>query len=317
MSPQHHRPPPGGAASGDHPGASGAPPRPADASAGPAAGPGTVLGGVGLVVTSAMSLQFGSALAALLFPRAGALGVVTLRIAFSALLLLAVCRPRLRGHSRADWGTVAGLGVALGSMNMVFYQAIDRIPLGAAVTLELLGPLTLSVVAARRALSLVWAALALAGVALLGSGFAELNLLGAAFALAAGGLWTAYIVYSARTGARFAKLDGLALAMAIATLISAPLGVASAGGALLDPLTLALGAAVAVLSSGLPYTLELFALRRLPKETFAVLMSLMPVAASIAGFLVLGQRMGTVELLAIALVVAASVGAVRMSRPRP
>ncbi|WP_171904264.1 EamA family transporter [Streptomyces abyssalis] len=278
-------------------------------------------GAVAMVIGSAMSLQFGSAVAATLFPRAGALGVVALRLVFSALLMLAVCRPRLRGHSRTDWAAVAGLGVALGTMNTLFYQAIDRIPLGAAVTLELLGPLVLSVVGSRRLLSLLWAGLALAGVYLLGgtgSGFGGMNLAGAAFALAAGAMWVAYILFNSRTGARFPKADGLALAMVPAALLSAPLGVASSGRALLDPVTLGLGAAVAVLSSGVPYTLELFALRRLPAATFALLMSLMPVAAASAGFLVLGQRLQTPELVAIALVVVASMGAVRTPpAPRP
>jgi inner membrane transporter RhtA len=270
------------------------------------------LGAVGMVVCSALSLQFGSAVAATLFPRAGALGVVALRLVFSALLMLAVCRPRLRGHTRTDWAAVTGLGVALGTMNTLFYQAVERIPLGAAVTLELLGPLVLSVVGSRRLLSLVWAALALTGVYLLGSsGFDTLDFAGSAFALAAGAMWVAYILFNSRTGARFPKADGLALAMALAALLSAPLGVASAGRALLDPVTLGLGAAVAVLSSGVPYTLELFALRRLPAATFALLMSLMPVAAAMAGFLVLGQRLQPVELVAIALVVVASMGAVR------
>ncbi|MDT0378098.1 EamA family transporter [Streptomyces sp. DSM 42041] len=273
------------------------------------------LGAVGLVCASALSLQFGSAVAALLFPRAGALGMVALRLVFSAVLLFAVCRPRLRGHSRTDWAAVVGLGVALGTMNTLFYQAIERIPLGAAVTLELLGPLALSVVAGRRALSLLWAGLALTGVYLLGaSGFSDLDVAGVGYALAAGGMWAAYIVYNARTGARFPGADGLAIAMVVAALLSAPLGVLSAGGALLDPVVLGLGAAVAVLSSGIPYTLELFALRRLPKSTFAVLMSLMPVAASAAGFLVLDQRMGWVQVLAVGLVIAASAGAVRTSR---
>ncbi|MCF6523420.1 DMT family transporter [Streptomyces sp. JJ36] len=283
---------------------------------GPSAGPGRATA-VALVCGSAFSLQFGSAVAALLFPRAGALGVVALRLLFSALLLLAVCRPGLRGHSRTDWTAVIGLGVALGTMNTLFYQAIDRIPLGPAVTLELLGPLTLSVVGSRRLLSLLWAGLALTGVYLLGSsGFGELDPVGAGFALAAGATWVGYIVFNARTGARFRGADGLALAMGIGALLSVPLGVASAGTALLDPVTLGLGAAVAVLSSGIPYTLELFALRGLPQATFAVLMSLMPVAATIAGFLVLGQSLGPAELVAIALVVAASAGAVRTAHTR-
>ncbi|WP_173872778.1 EamA family transporter [Streptomyces albus subsp. chlorinus] len=295
----------------------GSAPSPGGTGAGPSSPPGARarLGAVGLVLGSALSLQFGSAVAALLFPRAGALGVVALRLLFSAVLLLALFRPRLRGHTRADWLAVAGLGVALGTMNTLFYQAIERIPLGAAVTLELLGPLVLSVVASRRLVSLAWAALAGGGVYLLSAGdFGRLDTGGVAYALAAGAMWTAYILFNARTGARFPKVDGLALAMGVAALVSAPLGVVSAGPALLDPVTLGLGAAVAVLSSGVPYTLEMFALRRLPAATFAVLMSLMPAAATTAGFLVLGQSMGPVQLLAVALVVAASMGAVRASR---
>ncbi|AXK37002.1 EamA family transporter [Streptomyces armeniacus] len=269
-----------------------------------------------MVCAGALSLQFGAAVAALLFPRAGAIGVVAMRLTFSALIMLALCRPRLRGYTRTDWTAAVGLGLALGAMNTLIYQAIARIPLGAAVTLELLGPLVLSVVAARRAVSLLWAALALTGVYLLGSsGFSELNFTGVGFALAAGATWVAYIMLNARVGARFPKADGLALAMGVAALISAPVAVVSTGTALLDPVTLALGAAVAVLSSGLPYTLDLFALRRLPQATFAVLMSLMPVAAATAGFVVLGQGMEPLELLAVALVIAASVGAVR-TEPR-
>ncbi|TXC96251.1 EamA family transporter [Streptomyces sp. ISID311] len=265
-----------------------------------------------LVIGGIVSLQFGSSVAVLLFPRAGALGVVTLRLVVAALVLLVVCRPKVRGHTRGDWATVLAFGVALAGMNSLFYQAIDRIPLGAAVTLEFLGPLILSVATSRRMLSLVWAALALGGVVLLGrEGFDGLNLAGAAFALAAGGLWAAYILLSARTGQRFPQADGLALAMTVAALLSLPLGVVSAGGALLDPVTLGLGAAVALMSSVLPYTLELLALRKLPASGFAVMMSLEPAAAATAGFLVLHQALGWAEVLAIGLVVVASVGAVR------
>ncbi|WP_261801961.1 EamA family transporter [Streptomyces sp. ISID311] len=270
------------------------------------------IGSVALVIGGIVSLQFGSSVAVLLFPRAGALGVVTLRLVVAALVLLVVCRPKVRGHTRGDWATVLAFGVALAGMNSLFYQAIDRIPLGAAVTLEFLGPLILSVATSRRMLSLVWAALALGGVVLLGrEGFDGLNLAGAAFALAAGGLWAAYILLSARTGQRFPQADGLALAMTVAALLSLPLGVVSAGGALLDPVTLGLGAAVALMSSVLPYTLELLALRKLPASGFAVMMSLEPAAAATAGFLVLHQALGWAEVLAIGLVVVASVGAVR------
>ncbi|WP_340378052.1 EamA family transporter [Streptomyces sp. SS7] len=270
------------------------------------------LGPVGLVLAGGISVQFGGALAVTLMPRAGALGVVALRLVVAAVVLLVVCRPRLRGHSRGDWGTVVAFGVTMAAMNGLFYQAVDRIPLGPAVTLEVLGPLALSVLASRRALNLVWAGLALAGVFLLGGGgFAGLDPAGVAFALGAGAMWAAYIVFSARTGRRFPQADGLALAMAVGALVFLPLGIAESGARLADPVTFGLGAAVALLSSVLPYTLELLALRRLPASTFAVLMSLEPAVAATAGLLVLGQALSLPETAAIALVVAASMGAVR------
>ncbi|MGC0327720.1 inner membrane transporter RhtA [Streptomyces sp. SAI-170] len=272
--------------------------------------PGT-LAGVGLVLVGAVSVQFGSACAALLFPRAGALGTVALRVTLAAVLLLVVVRPRLRGLSRGDWAVAAGYGLALGCMNVLFYQAIDRIPLGPAVTLEVLGPLLLSVIAARRASGVLWAVLALAGVALLGGGMGGLDLVGVGFALAAGVMWASYIVLGSHAGSRFPSLDGLAVAMAFAALVGLPLGVASAGGALLEPGVLGLGLGIAVLSSGVPYALELLALRRLPAATFAVLMSLAPALAALAGLLVLGQGLSVVQCAAVALVVAASAGAVR------
>ncbi|MEU9897933.1 EamA family transporter [Streptomyces phaeochromogenes] len=276
-----------------------------------AAGRGT-LGGVGLVLAGAVSVQFGSAFAALLFPRVGALGLVALRVTLAAVLLLVIIRPRLRGYSRADWAVAGGFGLALGGMNILFHQAIDRIPLGAAVTLEVLGPLLLSVVASRRATGLLWAALALAGVCLLGRGaFAQLDVAGVAFALSAGGMWAAYIVLNARAGARFPRLDALAIAMAVAALVSLPLGIGASGGTLLEPGVLALGLAIAIMSSGVPYTLELLALRRLPAATFAVLTSLAPALAAMAGYMVLDQGLSPSQCAAIALVVAASAGAVR------
>lgn len=267
---------------------------------------------VALVVAGGLSVQFGSAVAVLLMPKAGALGVVTLRLAAAALVLLVVCRPKLRGHSRADWGTVVAFGLAMGGMNTLFYQAADRIPLGAAVTLEVLGPLALSVIASRRLVNVVWAGLALGGVLLLsGGGFDRLDPVGAAYALGAGAMWAAYIVFSARTGRRFPQADGLALAMVVAAVLSLPLGIMESGSKLLVPSTLGLGAAVALLSSVLPYTLELMALRRLPAPTFAILMSLEPAIAAAAGFLILDQALSTTDALAIALVIGASMGAVR------
>ncbi|WP_242427757.1 EamA family transporter [Streptomyces sp. Root431] len=270
------------------------------------------LGPVALVVAGGLSVQFGSAVAVLLMPRAGALGVVTLRLVLAAVVLLAVCRPKVRGYSRSDWGTIVAFGTAMAGMNILFYQAADRIPLGAAVTLEVLGPLILSVVASRRLGNLLWAGLALGGVVLLsGGGFDRLDPVGAAFALAAGAMWAAYIVFSARTGRRFPQADGLALAMAFGAVLSLPLGIAEAGDKLLVPSTILLGLGVALMSSVLPYTLELLALRRLPAPTFAILMSLEPAIAAAAGFLILSQALSVVDALAIALVIAASMGAVR------
>ncbi|MFD5103097.1 EamA family transporter [Streptomyces albidochromogenes] len=298
---------------------------PAPSAAGPAGGgaapgggrPGARLGPVAMVVAGGLSVQFGSAVAVTIMPSAGAAGVVALRLAAAAVILLAVCRPRVRGYKPADWWTVVAFGLAMAGMNGLFYQSLDRIPLGVAVTLEVLGPLALSVIASRRAMSVVWAALALGGVALLsGGGFDRLDPVGAAYALAAGGCWAAYILFSARTGRRFPQADGLALAMAVAALLSLPFGAVGAGGALLEPRTLALGVAVALMSSVLPYTLELLALRRLPAATFAVLMSLEPAIAAVAGFLVLHQALSTTDALAIALVIGASMGAVRSQERR-
>ncbi|MCQ4206987.1 MULTISPECIES: EamA family transporter [Streptomyces] len=282
--------------------------------AGPATSRRAALGPVGLVLAGCVSVQFGGALAVTLMPRAGAVGVVTLRLVVAALVLLVVCRPRLRGHSRTDWGTVVAFGIAMGGMNLLFYQAAARIPLGLAVTFEVLGPLTLSVLASRRAINFLWAGLALCGVFLLGGagdGLGGLDLVGVGFAVGAGVMWATYIVFSARTGRRFPQADGLALAMAVAAVLCLPLGIASSGSRLLDPVTIGLGAAIAILSSVLPYTLELMALRRLPASTFAVMMSLEPAIAALAGFLILSQALSWLEALAIALVIAASMGAVR------
>ncbi|MFE4371488.1 DMT family transporter [Streptomyces sp. NPDC056835] len=284
---------------------------PVDGSGRPVGGK-RALGPVALVVAGGLSVQFGAAVAVLLMPRTGALGVVSLRLALAAIVLLAVCRPALRGHSRADWGTVIAFGAAMAAMNCLFYQAADRIPLGAAVTLEVIGPLALSVIVSRRLVNLLWAGLALGGVLLLsGGGFDRLDPVGAAYALGAGAMWATYIVFSARTGRRFPQADGLALAMGVGAVLALPLGIVESGSKLLVPSTLGLGLLVALMSSVLPYTLELLALRRLPAPTFAVLMSLEPAIAATAGFLVLHQALSATDALAIALVIAASMGAVR------
>lgn len=266
-----------------------------------------------LVVTAAFSNQFGAALAAQLFPQVGAVAVVSMRLSLAALVLLGLTRPRLRGYRRNDWATLLAFGVVLAAMNHLFYESIARIPLGVAVTLEILGPLVLSVVISRRLSSLVWAGLALAGVALLAgaTGATGLDPVGVAFALGAGAMWAAYTVLSRRAGGSFPRVDGLALALGVAALLSLPWGVATAGRELLDPRVLLIALGVAVLSSALPYGLELVSLRTLRPATFAVLLSLNPVTATAAGYLVLQQAHGGPELLGMVLVVVASAGALR------
>jgi inner membrane transporter RhtA len=287
-------------------------------SAGPAR-PAALVGASGIVVLGLICQEVGAGLAVLLFPDAGPVGMVTLRLVFSAVILLVIFRPSFRGRSRQDWLTVLVFGAVLAAMNVLFYLALARLPLGPTVTIEYLGPLILSVVLARRASAWLWAVLALAGVALLArGGFDTLDPIGVAFALGAGGMWVGYILFSARTGQRWARLDGLAIAMAIGGLGVLPFGIASAGESFLDPRILLLGFAVAMLSSAIPYGLELLALRRLPAETFSILLSLAPALAAAAGFVVLHQRLEVWDLVAIALVVVASMGAVRAAaRRRP
>ncbi|MET0715009.1 MAG: EamA family transporter [Mycetocola sp.] len=270
------------------------------------------LGAAGLVLAGLFCQELGASFAVLLFPTAGALGMVALRLVFSAIVLLLICRPSLRGHSRRDWLTVTGFGFTLAAMNVLFYEALARLPLGAAVTIEVLGPLLLSVIVSRRAASWLWAVLAFVGVALLSrGGLEELDPVGVAFAAGAGVAWAGYILMSARTGARFPKLDGLAIAMAIGAIVTLPFGLTTAGSALFSPAVLLLGLAVALLSSAIPYALELLALRQLAAASFSILMSLAPAIAAIVGALVLGQELTLISGIAILLVVAASAGAVR------
>lgn len=273
------------------------------------------VGPVGLVVVGLLCQEVGASFAVLLFPAVGPLGMVALRLAFSAIVLLALCRPRLTGHSLSGWLTVVSFGVVLATMNASFYAALARLPLGATVTIEVLGPLILSVVVSRRASSWLWAVLALAGVVLLGrGGLDSLDPVGVLFAVVAALAWAAYILLSARTGREFARFDGLAIAMTVGALLTLPLGISSAGSALFEPRILVLGAAVAVLSSAIPYAVELRALRRLHAGTFSILMSLAPAVAAGAGFVLLEQPLTPFEIVAIGLVVAASIGAVRSAR---
>jgi inner membrane transporter RhtA len=240
--------------------------------------------GVGLVLCGQLAQQVGAAVATGLFDRVGPVGVVGLRLAVSAVVLLALCRPSLRAVRRAGWRVVVGYGGALAGMNVLFYEAVARMPLGTAVTLEILGPLTLSVLASRRLLSVLWAVLALTGVVLLTSGgLTDLDVVGVGCALGAGALWACYILTAQRSATTLAGLDGLALAMAVGAVVVAPFSLAAAGPALFSPAVLAVGGVVATLSSLLPHALEAISLRRLASSTFAVLMSLAPAVAAITG----------------------------------
>ena len=234
----------------------------------------------------------------------------SLRLAVAAVVLVAIWRPRVRGREPADLRVAVLFGVVLGLMNWAIYSAMDRIPLGVAVTIEFLGPLGVAVVASRRPLDLLWVVLAAAGIVLLADpGGGSLDALGVAFALLAAAMWAAYILLSVRTGRLFGGGSGLAIAMAVGAVTILPLGVAQAGAALLEPELLAAGAAVALVSSVIPYSLELEALRRVPARVFGVLMSLEPAVAALAGLVVLGQALVLREWAAIALVVVAAVGA--------
>ncbi len=265
-----------------------------------------------LVLGAVASVQFGAAFAKTLFDEIGPGGTVFLRVAFAAIVLLAVWRPGLRGRSSADWRLLLAFGFVLVAMNLSYYESLNRIPLGIAVTFEFVGPLGVAVAGSRHALDLLWVALAAAGILLLSDfGTADLDRLGVALALLAGCFWAAYILLSARVGQRFPGGQGLALAMAAGALMLAPVGAGDGGAGLLGVEVLAIGFAVAILSSVIPYTLELEALRRMPAGVFGVLMSLEPAAATLAGFLVLGEDLATRELVAIGLVVAASAGAAR------
>ncbi|MGZ5399286.1 MAG: EamA family transporter [Nocardioides sp.] len=269
---------------------------------------------VWLVLIGILSVQLGAAIAKDLFDVVSPTGMVWLRLVTSALVLGLLARPVLRRKTRADWLVVIAFGVTLGIMNWAIYQSFARIPLGIAVTIEFVGPLTLAVIGSRRARDLVWVGLAAGGVLLLGLQPGDVNLPGVMFALLAGAAWAAYILLSARTGTRWPGLDGLAIASVVATLLLTPLALSDAGDALLDPTILALGAAVGLLSSVIPYSCEMTALRTIRPAVFSILMSLEPAAAALAAMLVLGEFLSALQWLALACVVVASVGATQSGR---
>jgi len=264
-----------------------------------------------LVVGGIASVQLGAAVAKHLFGRVGPGGTVLLRLLFAAVVLCALTRPRLRGLRRRQVLLVLVFGAVLAVMNASFYAAIDRIPLGIAVTVEFSGPLSVAIIGSRRWLDALWVLLAGAGVVLLtrAGGGGALNPAGLALAAFAGVCWAGYILLGKRLGRSFSGHDGLALATAVGAVLLLPVGVAQGGRALLDWRVLAVGVAVGLLSSAIPYSLELEALRWLPARVFGVFMSLEPAVAALAGFVILGEHLLGREVAAIALVSVASAGA--------
>ncbi len=271
-----------------------------------------------LVAGGAVSVQFGAAIAVHLFHRVGPAGAVTLRLVFAALALAVISQRHFRQLShlrgrRRDLSVAIGFGFVLGGMNLAFYEAIARVPLGVAVTIEFIGPLAITISGSRRRSDFLWAVLAGTGVFLLAGGdfvgaVHHLNLVGVLFAIVAGGCWAGYIILNAQTGRRFEGTTGLAIAMAVGALGVLPIGVATARSHLLEPEVLLLGLVVAILSSVVPYSFELIALRKVTARAFGILLSVDPAIAAIAGLAVLGQRLSWVEVVALVLVVAANAG---------
>lgn len=274
-----------------------------------------------LVLASILSVQFGGALAVTLIPLVGVFGSVLLRLVLGVAVLLVVARPRLSGHPGAHWRTAVGFGLALAVMNTAFYGSLTRLPIGVAVTVEFLGPLVLAASLSRRPRDALAVLAAAAGVCLIAQVFqvrlAELDLLGVGLALLAGGAWAGYILLSGRTGAAFPGLDGLTVAMLVASVAVVPAGLLDAGSRLATSEALVRGAGVALLSSVLPYSLELLALRRMDPRVFGILLSLEPAVAALAGLLVLGQTLTPIQLVGMSFVVAASVTTVRPESPPP
>jgi inner membrane transporter RhtA len=263
-----------------------------------------------LAFAAIVSVQLGAAVAKTRFDEVGSVGAATLRLVIGALVLALVVRPRVRRWDRARWTAAVLLGLALGGMNVFIYLAFATIPIGVAVTIEFLGPLALSLAHTRRWRDVLWAVLALAGVVLLGVGPSAVTQLGGvACAVAAAACWAGYIVMNRHVGALIPGVDGLAVSMLVAMVVSLPFGLHTAvDGVVADPTLLVVFGAVAVLSSVLPYALEMLALRRMPTRVFGVLQSLGPAVAALAGLLVLHEALSPVEVVAIACVTAASVG---------
>ena len=272
-----------------------------------------VSGGTTLIVASIVSVQFGAAVAKQLFADVGPAGVVLLRQGIAAIVLVGIVRPRIRGRSSSDWMVVVAFGAVLAAMNLTFYEAVARLPLGMAVTIELLGPLGLAVALSRRRQEFAWCAFACVGVVLLGEGGSSIDSVGVVFAVTAAACWAGYIMLVGAAGRRFVGVDGVALAMVVASLISSPFGL-QAGRSLVAPRALLLGAVVAMLSAIVPFSLEITARRRVAPGVFGVLMSLSPAVAAASGFIVLDQRLTMLQLAGMTMVTFASAATIVSAR---
>jgi inner membrane transporter RhtA len=268
------------------------------------------------VIGAIVSVQGGAALAKGLFPALGATGTVGLRIGLSALMLLAAFRPRLHRLSAAQWRAVVPFGVVLGVMNLVFYHSLSRIPLGLAVTVEFIGPLGVAVFGSRKAIDIVWVVLAAAGIALITpwTGGSGVDPVGVALAFAAGVCWATYIVLGKRLSHMLPGGAAVSTGMMVGALAVVPFAAAAGGFARVTPGRFAAGVGVALLSSAVPYTLEMIALKALPARTFGILMSLEPAVAALVGLLFLGEFLSLTQWMAVALVIAASAGSTITAR---
>ncbi|AZI25059.1 DMT family transporter [Pedobacter sp. G11] len=261
------------------------------------------------VLLSIISVQCGAAIAKGLFPEIGAAATASLRIGLSAIILLAAFRPNLTKLNAKQWKYVILYGLSLGAMNMVFYMAIERIPIGLGVTLEFVGPLLLAIFSSKKAIDFIWIVLAAIGIALIAPWTSNgLNLTGVLLALLAGGFWAAYIILGGRISKIMKGGEAVAVGMLFATLLILPFGIFSGGLNQLSPKLLGLGASLALLSSAIPFTLEINALKQLPARTFSILMSLEPAMAALAAFVFLQEYLSLTECIAVACVVIASAG---------
>ena len=267
------------------------------------------------VLFAIISVQSGAAIAKSLFPVIGAAATASLRIGISAIILLAVYRPNLFKITPNQWKTVIPYGLSLGAMNLIFYLAIERIPIGLAVTLEFIGPLVVAVMGSKRLIDYLWVLLAAAGIVLIAPWSDNgIDLLGVLFALLAGALWAAYIVLGGKISKIIKGGEAVATGMLFASILIVPFGILGHGLNSLTPTFLYLGIALALLSSAIPFTLEMKALGQLPARTFSILMSLEPAAASICALLFLQEHLTFNEVLAVIFVVIASVGSTITSK---